>query len=142
MTAPGVARMTLPDGFVRELVALCLLVLDSTLVDHSLADALVGKAGRVAHVLPLARPFVAPLYAALAACQAAAACNTREAPPGQVACRRFYHGARMLLRLLHFRDRVSPIPNSRDAPAEEPPQPDPDHRRIEVGASPWGEVGC
>ena len=85
----GVARMTLPPAFVQALLDLCHLILQNKKVPRETAEALVGKAGRVAHVLPLARPFVAGLYAALSASKAAARCRAREAPPGQVACRHF-----------------------------------------------------
>ena len=135
---PGVARMSLPESFVLELVALCKRFIAENRLLAAEADVLVGRAGRVAHVLPLTRPFVASLYAALAAALSAAAVRTREAGPGRVACRRFRHGARMLLRILTLADTTAPVPNSRDILASPPPDPDPRRRRIEVDASPWG----
>ena len=79
--APGIARMTLPHQFVEELLELCRAFLTASHLALTKADALVGKAGCVAYVLPLTRPFVATLYAALAAPLRAWAVRAREAPP-------------------------------------------------------------
>ena len=65
--SPGVARMALPEPFVNGLLQLCRSFLASGRLPLSMADALVGKAGRVAYVLPHTRPFVHTLYVALAA---------------------------------------------------------------------------
>ena len=81
--------MALPPAFVKEVLRLCEAFLSSKRLSIAQADSLVGKAGRVADVLPLTRPFVATLYAAMSAALAAAAAGAREAPPGMVACRRF-----------------------------------------------------
>ena len=135
---PGVSRITLPKAFVDELIALCGEFLAKELLPLARADSLVGRAGRVAYVLPQTRPFVATLYAAMAATLAGKAVGSRESAPGHVACRRFRRGARMLRRILGFKDRSAPVPNSRDIFAVRPPPPDPDRRRIEVDASPWG----
>ena len=135
---PGVARISLPEAFVNELVTLCDLFLRTNRQPRAKADALVGKAGRVACVLPEARPFVSSLYAAMAAALRAQSVGAREAPPGHVVCRRFRRGARMLRRILGCTDRQRPIPNSRELFAVRPPPPDPARRRIEVDASPWG----
>ena len=130
--------MTLPEAFVRELAALCRRFIQASSLPLHLAHALVGRAGRVAHVLPLTRPFVTALYAAMSATTEAAAAGARETAPGTVACKRFRHGARMLLRVLHVAGR-SPIPCSRDVRAVDPEPADPAQHRIEVDASPWGE---
>ena len=66
----------------------------------NLAERLVGQAGRVVHVVPAARPFAGMLYGAITACKAAATTGHKEAPPGQVAVRRFIHGARWLQALI------------------------------------------
>ena len=60
--SPGTARMTLPQQFVSDIVLLCQRFLTSKHVELAAADALIGKAGRVSHVLPLTRPVVATLY--------------------------------------------------------------------------------
>ena len=130
--------MTLPEAFVRDLVTLCRRFIAENRLPTADADILVGRAGRVAHVLPLTRPFVSSLYAALSAALEAASVRTLEAGPGRVACRRFRHGARMLVRILTFSDSTSPVPNCRDVHAVPPPAPAPEVRRIEVDASPWG----
>ena len=140
--SPGVARMWLPEAFVEALLALCRLFAPG--VGHqplSLADSLVGKAGRVAHILVHTRPYVACLYAALTGSLNARAARSREAPPRKVACKRFAPGARMLIRILGFSDRAAPVPHSRDILARPPPPPNPYIRRIEIDASPWGGGG-
>ena len=58
-----------------------------------------------------------------------------------VACRRFRHGVRQLLRILRFCDRAAPVPNSKDVIAAELPPPDPRVHRMEIDASPWGGGG-
>ena len=135
---PGVARISLPQAFVDELLDLCHRFLRKKSLPLVLADALVGKSGRVAYVLPLTRPFVSSLYAALAACLTARAARAREAPPREVPCRRFQHGAQWLVRILGCTDRMAPVPNSREVFAQRPVPPNPATRRIEVDASPTG----
>ena len=82
--SPGVARMTHPKPFVEGLVLLCRALVASGRLPLSKADALVGKAGRVAYVLPHTRPFVHTLYAALAASlRAKAAWGTRSRAHGR-----------------------------------------------------------
>ena len=136
--SPGVARMALPPKFVAELLTLCRKFLKSKLLPLASADSLVGKAGRVAYVLPHVRPFIASLYAALAASLRAADARAKESPPGSVVCRRYLNGAGWLIRILGFSDRGAPVPASRDILATRPPAPCPRRRRIEVDASPWG----
>ena len=132
--------MTLPDEFVHELCGLCRRFLNEAHLPVSVADALVGKAGRMAHVLPLARPFVARLYAAMSASLDAIAAGAREAPPGEVACCRFRAGAVSVLQVLGLSGKA-PVPHSRDVfPADAAPS-DPLVRRLEVDASPWGAGG-
>ena len=60
----------------------------------------MGKAGRVAQVVPEAAPFAGSLWAALADSQRAAVQGKRDAPPGRVACVRFAAAAAWLLALL------------------------------------------
>ena len=61
-------------------------------------------------------------------------------PPGQIACRRFKGPLRLLENVLAFAPDAA-IPFHRDVHAEQPRRPDPDVRRIEVDASPWGGGG-
>ena len=64
----GFVWMELPDAFVKDLLtdieAFCV---DGSSVTLAAANRLVGRAGRVAHVVPLARPFVSALWGCLAA---------------------------------------------------------------------------
>ena len=139
--ARGVARMSLPAPFVAELVQLCRLFLTAKHAPLTAADSLVGKAGRVVYVLPQTRPFVAALYEALSASLKARKAGAKEAPPNEVACVRFKHGAELLLAILTFDDRRAPVPHSRDVLALKPPPPNPAVLRFEVDASPWGGGG-
>ena len=139
--SPGVGRMWLPRPFVIELIRLCKAFLSVNFLPVGSADALVGRAGRVAHVLDHTRPWVSSLYRALAESLRALEARAREAPPKMVACRRFRHGARQLLRVLRFNDRHAPVPNSKDILATTLPPPDPATHRMEIDASPWGGGG-
>ena len=91
---PGCARMTVPRKFLNDLLSLLQSFIEAPHAPFRDAQRLVGRVGRIAHVVPEARPFAAALYAALAESQRAAAANAREAPPGRVACRRFKHAAK------------------------------------------------
>ena len=62
-------------------------------------------------------------------------------PPSMVACRRFRYGAKQLVRILRFKDRKAPVPNSRDILAAPLPPLDPKTHRLEIDASPWGGGG-
>ena len=139
--SPGVGRMWLPRPFVKSLLQMCRQFLIYNFLPLSLADALVGRAGRVAHVLCHTRPFVSSLYKALSESLRARGCKAREAPPAKVACRRYRHGARWLIRILGFKDRGAPVPNCRDVVARPLPPPDPQARRMEIDASPTGAGG-
>ena len=106
-------------------------------MEHSTAESFVGRAGRVAHVLPFARPFVASLYGALHGSETARTAGAREAPPGFVATRRFRSGAQMLLRILTNHE-LAPVPVCRYVLAVQPPVPTIQQRSFEVDACPWG----
>ena len=88
--SPGVVRVELPKSYLDELLDLlepfCKMKGHVAMKD---AEKLVGKAGRVAHIVPTARPFVAALWGALTASKRAGRGAAKEAPPGRVACRRF-----------------------------------------------------
>ena len=140
--SPGICLMWLPEAFVSALVALCRRFASGK--GHqplTAANSLVGKAGRVAHVLIFTRPYVASLYAALQGSLDAKAARSREAPPKGVACKRFASGAQMLLRILGFADRAAPVPHCRIVRSLPPPPPDPEAYRFEIDASPWGGGG-
>ena len=61
---------------------------------------MVGKASRVAQVVPAARPFVGALWAALTASQRSRSSPSPEASPGDVAVRRFCPSACWLRALI------------------------------------------
>ena len=81
---------------------------------------IIGRAARVAHVVPHARPFVGGLWGALAAVQRLGVASKREAPPGRAACRRFCYAAAWVKALisedgeapLALERVVSPLPPS------------------------------
>ena len=73
------AIMELPPAFAQELVPLTLC---KGAVSHKAMERIIGRCGRVAHVIPEARPFVGAFYAAMRASKQAAAEGRREAPPG------------------------------------------------------------
>jgi len=101
-------------------------------------DRLLGKAGRLAYIVPGARPYVVALWGGLAASRATQTTGKRESPPGTHACKRFASAARWLQVLLRppgltpgilplehvILQQLPAIP--RDAPA------------IQADASPWG----
>ena len=133
----GVCRMTLPVPFLRDLAELVRQFTKSKgSVSLKLADQLVGRAGRLAHVIPTAKPYVGMLCAALTAAKAAAA-NVREAPPGRVAVRRFRTAAYWLHALLRGEDSTI-VPLETDVFASPSPPPSQHRLAIEFDASPWG----
>jgi hypothetical protein len=97
----------------------------------------VGRAGRVAHIVPEARPFVGALYAALTASQQKAKSGHRKAPPGRVATRRFVTGATWLQHLLH-EDERAPFELRRTIYAISPPAASTSSWSLRTDASPWG----
>merc|ERR1712194_147420 len=100
LTAEG-ALMRLPPAFVADLLVRLLPACSPTglIAMHDL-DALIGKAARVAHVVPTAKPFVAGLWAGLSEVKASAAEGRRVAPPGMIPCRRLCHAASWIRALL------------------------------------------
>ena len=133
--SPGSATLSFPQAFVTALLLLVRRFPRPTSRTAALADAyaLCGRAGRVAQVVPEARPFISALYAALAASLCSHHACLREAPPRKVAVRRFQAAATWLeallnnvpFRLQHTIYAVTPtIPLSK--------------MRVEFDASPWG----
>ena len=101
IAAPGVAYMSLPPEYL-ESVAAALAPLTSKTGSTSVraARTAVGKAARVAQVVPEAMPFAGSLSAALTASLRQAAGGRREAPPDKVANIRFACAARWFLTLI------------------------------------------
>ena len=93
LTAEG-ALMRLPPAFVADLLVLLLPACSlKGLIKTRDLDALIGKAARVGHVVPAAKPFVAGMWAGLAEIKASAAEGRGVAPPGMIPCRRLCHSA-------------------------------------------------
>ena len=130
--------MTLPEPFLRDLAELVKHFLRSKgSVSLKVADQLVGRAGRLSHVIPAAKPYAGMLYAALAAARSAASANMREAPPGRVAIRRFRVAAAWLHALLKGEDDTI-VPLHTDVFSSPPPPPSQHVLALEFDASPWG----
>ena len=95
------AVMRLPPRFVAELLTLIEPICKPTsTVSTSELEAIIGKAARVAHVVPAAKPFVAGLWGGLAGAINDAAVDRRAAPPGRVPCRRLCFAASWVRALL------------------------------------------
>ena len=93
--------MRLPKAFVEELnVMIEPLCNPQGTVHFNTLEMVIGKAARVAHVVPAAKPFVAGLWGALSASRKAASSSRREAPPNQAPTRRFCYSAAWLRALL------------------------------------------
>ena len=91
------ATMKLPEDYLLELLDLLKPFCSSKgQVLERIAVKMVGKAGRVAQVIPAARPFVGSLWAALTSAQS----SKSEAAPGHVAVRRFSSGASWLTAMI------------------------------------------
>ena len=93
--------MRLPPAFVDDLLEKLEPLCSRTgSVTRQYLEELIGKAGRVAHVVPAAKPFVAGLWGGLRAVREAEAHGRREAPPGRVPCRRLCYAAAWVRALL------------------------------------------
>ena len=132
---PGTATMSIPTPFATSLLE----VASQFLADRprtaplSLAHNLCGKAGRLAQVVPTAKPFVTQLFAALAASLRAHHLGLREAPPHRVAKRRFRTAASWIVSLLKgctipLKHTISTSPTTINKK----------QLRVEFDASPWG----
>ena len=132
------ARMRLPEDFVQDLLVkiepLCSMHGSVPLTD---LDVIVGKAARVAHVVPAARPFVAGLWGALSGTRRSSASGVREAPCGKAPCRRFCFAASWIRALLR-EDPECPLPLERLVSPAPPPSASRSGWWIEFDASPFG----
>ena len=134
----GWCVMELPPKYIAE--CLDLLAPWCTTAGHgSERDmiTLLGKVGRVSHVVPLARPFIGALYAAYSACRVRPSSRRREAPPGQLPRRRFSTAAAWLRGLLR-QDVDSPFRLCRQVAAQGPFSSPPSGWCAQFDASPWG----
>ena len=93
--------MRLPPEFLKDLAILIEPLCHNTgVIALSELDVINGKAARVAHVVPQAKPFVAGLWGALSAVQRLGPSSRSEAPPGYAACRRFSYSAAWVRALI------------------------------------------
>ena len=133
------ALLTLPEEFLAKLAPLAQRFANKAIRSATLKEAqeLCGRAGRLAQVIPAARPFITNLYGALAGSLRAAENRSREAAPGHVATRRFRAAASWLQKLLEGGGSSSPLVLQTKVFAWEPSY-DPQARRVEFDASPYG----
>ena len=132
---PGAATLSVSGSFLESLLDIACMFTASSPRTASLRDAhlLCGKAGRLAQVVPEAKPFVGQLFAALAASLRSLSLGLREAPPRKVAKKRFRTAASWLVSLLRgqpFRLEHTIFLRSQLVPREE--------AHVEFDASPWG----
>ena len=132
---PGAATMSVSGTFLESLLEIALKFSSTSPRTATLRDAhlLCGKAGRLAQVVPAARPFVGQLFAALAASLRSLSLGLREAPPRKVAKRRFRTASSWLVGLLRnqpFRLEHTIFLTSQLVPR--------DVAHVEFDASPWG----
>ena len=132
------AILSLPQDFLIKLTPLAQKFSDKKVKVATLKEAqeLCGRAGRLAQVIPAAKPFINNLYGALAGSLRATDNKSREAPPGKVATRRYRSAAAWLCKLL-ANDSSSPLVLQTKVLAVEPTY-DPQLRRVEFDASPFG----
>jgi len=100
-------------------------------------ERMLGRAGRLAYIVPTARPYITALWGAWAGSKEAAAQGRREAPPNRVPARRFQQAAMWVSTLL------KPPKGFEGIPLEQVvcltlPAIDPDAASIQFDASPWG----
>ena len=101
LVKPGEAEMALPTKYLEDLLEVlepfCHLQGQASLKD---AEKMVGKASRVAQVIPAARPFVSGLWAALTATRLDAQSGENKSKGAKVATRRFCTSARWFRALV------------------------------------------
>ena len=117
---PGRATMKLPVKYLEDL----LLILNPFCSQHgraSLKDAerMVGKASRVAQVVPSARPFVSGLWAALTASKKDIAIGKNRTKGTRIATRRFVTAARWFKALIEGSQEAL-LPLTREVLAHKP----------------------
>jgi len=133
----GTAVMSLPPQFVAELKALLApLAAGSGHIRQQEVQTIIGKCGRVAHIVPEARPFVGALFAAQAGARLAQESGRREAPPGRLPAKRFAVAARWMLQVLS--DDSAPFPLERRVLPGGPSRIPLSGWIAQFDASPWG----
>jgi len=133
------AVVTVPPDFAQDLANLLApLAAPKGHFPAADLDKILGKAGRLAYLIPGAKPFVVALWGAQAGAQEAARQHRQEAPPGQYASARFRRSAAWLRTLLD-----PPKKSGQHFPLEQVvrtdlPEISPTAWTIQFDASPWG----
>jgi len=137
----GDVCMTLPPSFLEELLGI-LVPFCAARGTRSLREAvrMVGKAGRVAHIVPLANPFVHGLWGALSAAQLADK-TSQEAPKGFCCTRRFAQPASWMRALIQGGSSAL-VPLERTVSYCPPGKAAATEQVVEFDASPWGGGGA
>ena len=105
LQSAGKVLMELPEKFLKDLLEqLEPFCTGNGKVNLREAEKLVGRAGRVAHVVPTARPFVSALWAALTASKADALSGKNRTGGRVIATRRFRTAAGWLRALIRGDD--------------------------------------
>ena len=115
-------------------------VLRSSTITIKEAEALCGRCGRVAQILPNTQPWCSQIFGAFHGTLKALAEGHREAPHGRVACSRLKHACVWLWAILSTRGKA-PVPLTAQVFAFSMPAPPPTRVRIEVDACPFGGGG-
>ena len=139
VVAPGHAEAHLPHDFCAALFKeLEVLAAGRGTTRKSCVLKMLGRCGRVAYIVPSARPFVNGLWGAFsAACQAASRSHRPEAPPGKLACVRFAWAASWLRELLRPGTQLQLFPLTHVYTVKEVPI-DTASAQVFFDASPWG----
>ena len=133
----GFAELSLPGDFTNNLVELLDRVRSGTgMLSIKEAQTLIGRAGRVAQVLPATQPWVSGLFAAFNSAMFAQHSGCRECRPGFLSCRRFASSARFLHKLLLLDNET--LFDIKQIVGRPVPPPRPHDLRIEFDASIWG----
>jgi len=130
--------ITVPKKFADELfVLLGPYAADSGHVPAAELDTLLGKAGRLAYLVPTSRPFVSALWGAYGGAKRAATEGKREAPPGRYPALRFKRAARWIRTLLRPDTAASLVLLEQIVRAARPTITT-EGTMIQFDASPWG----
>jgi len=133
-----VGVISVPQKFADELFELLSpFAADRGHVPAAGLDTLLGKAGRLAYLIPTSRPFVSALWGAYGGAKQAAAAGAKEAPPGRYAVSRFRRAARWIRTLLRPSTKAALVPLEQIVSARIP-EITAEGAMIQFDASPWG----
>ena len=131
------ALMRLPDDYIKDLLDLLApACAKDNVMNLGDLEVLVGKAARVAHVVPTARPFVAGLWGAMAAARREAVARTRPSLT-RISTRRFCYSASWVAALLK-EDGSCPLDLERLVTPRPPQKASASGAHIEFDASVYG----